>query len=673
MTTSESTTAMAAPAPGPVPVAVGGGEAPLRQALRTVMHRPMAWISVGWLVLVFVVSGFASTFSPDDPLAQNILSALQTPSSSYLLGTDDIGRDILSRLMYGGGGLLITSFEAVVVAVVIGVPLGMVAGYVGHRFDSISSFAFNVLLSIPGFVILVAIVVASGNRLWIVMAVLGGLFSANFYRLVRASTQASRELPYVDAAKVAGLSRGRILSRHILPNVTGPLVVQAFLTFSIGLIIACSLSFLGLGVSPEKPSWGQMIYVATQNLSTDAWMMVPVGAVVIFTVLALNFLGSAIRDALPSAQRVRLLTSLHPRRRPAPESVALAPAHDVELSRAAAGQMNDVQLLLEVDALTVSFPAPYGEQTVVDAVSFGVPQGQTLGLVGESGCGKTMTALALLGLVPPPGQISGGGILLKGQDISVLSERQRGALRGTTIALVSQEPMVALDPCFTIGSLLKEPLRAHRGMSSKEADAEVLNLLRLVGIARPDVVAKSYPHQISGGMAQRVGIAMALTGEPDLLIADEPTTALDVTIQAEILDLLRSLQETLGMTIVLVTHDLGVVADICSTVAVMYAGQVVEMGSVDDVLDRPAHPYTRGLLGASPDLVSPGQPLPTVKGTVPLPKNWPTHCRFADRCPLAIDACRAAPIALELPEPGRVSRCIRTGDMLAGPLTGARS
>jgi peptide/nickel transport system permease protein len=272
--------------------------------------------------------------------------------------------------------------------------------------------------------------------------------------------------------------------------------------------------------------------------------------------------------------------------------------------------------------------------------------------------------LATLGLVPPPGQVSGGRILIDGIDLAQLPEKQRAELRGSKIALVSQEPMVALDPCFTIGSQLREPLRLHRKLTRSQADQEALNLLRLVGIARPESVAKSFPHQISGGMAQRVAIAIALTGEPELLIADEPTTALDVTIQAEILDLLRSLQDKLGMTVVIVTHDLGVVADFCQTVAVMYAGQVIEVGAVEDVLVRPAHPYTRALLGAVPDVTRPGQALATVKGTVPLPKDWPAWCRFADRCEFAVAACRSRPIPLDALQPDRAARCIRATELL---------
>jgi peptide/nickel transport system permease protein len=294
-----------------------------------------------------------------------------------------------------------------------------------------------------------------------------------------------------------------------------------------------------------------------------------------------------------------------------------------------------------------------------------VRAGESIALVGESGCGKTMTALALMGLVPPPGRISGGQIIFEGKDLAQLDESALNQVRGVSIGLISQEPMVALDPSFTIGSQLREPLRYHKKLSRQAAQERAIELLRLVGIPRPEVVAKSYPHQLSGGMAQRVAIAIALTGEPKLLIADEPTTALDVTIQAEILDLLRSLQEQMGMALILVTHDLGVVADMCSRAVVMYAGQVVEEAIVDNLFDRPLHPYTMGLLRSMPDLNDTEGKLHTIEGSVPPPQRWPAYCHFADRCPYVTVTCRSGPIPLLVPEPGRASRCIRVETLQA--------
>jgi peptide/nickel transport system permease protein len=659
------------------PVSAGTIESPLRTALGSALRKPSVILSVAWLLIAVVGSVFRSILAPQSPYAQNVLNTFQMPSGAHLLGTDDLGRDLLSRLIYGGGPLLLCSLESVLVALAIGVPAGLQAGFRSGKTDGLLSFIANVILAVPGFVVLVAVVVVTGNDLALVMATLGILFSANFYRLVRATTLATRSLPYVDAARVAGLPRRRILARHILPNIAGPLIVQSFITYGLALLIASALAFLGLGLSPLTPNWGQMIFDATQNLTADPWMMVPVGVVLIFTILAVNLIGSAIRDALPHAQRQRLLTVWRSPGRPSVEQAPTGTGSQGEPVPDTLGRFRDVapvasgQPLLRVEDLTVSFPVGSGWHPVVDRISFTVSRGATLALVGESGCGKTMTGLALMGLVPPPGQITAGRVIIGDTEMTALSESERQRLRGREVALISQEPMVALDPCFTAGSQLSEALRVHQRLDRRRAEAEAKELLRQMGIADPDAVARSYPHQISGGMAQRVVIALALAGNPELLIADEPTTALDVTIQAEILDLLRSLQEERHMTVIIATHDLGVVADIASEVAVMYAGQVVEQGPAERVLTQPVHPYTRALIGAIPDSTGRGKPLPSVEGSVPLPQDWPSWCRFASRCGYVVPACKAGPVALAAVRADQSARCVRANEFAEGEHDGA--
>jgi peptide/nickel transport system permease protein len=391
-----------------------------------------------------------------------------------------------------------------------------------------------------------------------------------------------------------------------------------------------------------------MLFDATQHIYLHSWLMVPVGFVLAATVLSLQSLGTSVRTSLPHADPRSVLAS----RSGGIASVRDRPSAPTSTVRPDA--------LLEVEELIVSFPRQdaTGRYNVVDGIDLTVPRGQTLGIVGESGSGKTMTALALLGLVPHPGSVSAAAYRFDGRDVLALDNDRQARLRGREIGYISQEPMIALDPCFTIASTLTEPLRTIRGLGRKAARVEALELLRLVGISRPDVVADSYPHQLSGGMAQRIAIALALTSHPKLLIADEPTTALDVTIQAEILDLLRSLQAEIGTTIILVTHDLGVVADMCSQIAVMYAAQIVEAGAATDILGNPTHPYTLSLMGAVPTITDRSRRLRAVEGTVPLPHAWPDGCRFANRCPSAVDACRARAVPLEL-EGGHARRCIR--------------
>ena len=320
-----------------------------------------------------------------------------------------------------------------------------------------------------------------------------------------------------------------------------------------------------------------------------------------------------------------------------------------------------VEPLLSVRDLRVWFFTDQGEAKAVDGVSFDVREGETLGIVGESGCGKTVTSLALLGLLPePPARImDGSSVRFRGQELVGADEKQLRALRGNEISMVFQEPMSSLNPVFSVGDQIGEALRLHRGMNRRAARAEAVRLLDEVGIPEPARRVDEYPHQLSGGMRQRVMIAMAISCGPKLLLADEPTTALDVTIQAQILELLAELRRTLGMAVLLITHDLGVVAEVCDRVAVMYAGQVVETGTVEDIFVRPAHPYTRGLLGSLPSVGGAGGRLVSIAGTVPSPLHWPEGCRFRARCGLAGDGCEAPQELVELGAHGRAARCWR--------------
>jgi len=647
-----------APDPLALPSPAPASRAPSARAwLRALLGSPVSAVSLLWLVMVAVVSAFASQLAPYDPLQNNLNALLQGPSIHHLLGTDELGRDVLSRLMFGGSTLLWGAAEATAVALLLGVPAGLLAGYSGRTADRLLTWVADLSFALPAFVIVVALAVIYPQNVAILMGALGVISAGGVLRFARNLTRAARNELYVDAARVAGLRRRQILIRHILPVIAPPLVVQAFVGMSVGLIVLASLSFLGLGTNPETPNWGQMIYDASQQITSDPWLLVPAGAVLVLTVMALNFLGNAVRDLAPGTRpsgRAR-----QPRSRRGVGQRDLPAAGGAGPAQPPAGP------LLRVRDLVVTFPAPdpAGTQTVVDRVSFDVAAGETFCLVGESGCGKTMSVLAVPGLVPAPGIVSGGSVLFDGAELAGASARILGKVRGSRIGFISQEPMTALDPSFTVGSQLREVLRRHAAIDRRTARARCHELLGEVGIPDPAATAKLFPHQISGGMAQRVAIAIALGGEPDLLIADEPTTALDVTVQAEILDLLRGLCERRNMALLLVTHDLGVVADICDRVAVMYAGQIVEQGSAEEVLSDPRHPYTIGLLSSMPGAAKAGIALAAIPGTVPVPRDWPAWCRFEPRCPLAADACRAGAIALAGLGAGRLSRCARVADL----------
>ncbi|MCT6925952.1 ABC transporter ATP-binding protein [Metasolibacillus sp.] len=316
------------------------------------------------------------------------------------------------------------------------------------------------------------------------------------------------------------------------------------------------------------------------------------------------------------------------------------------------------QKVLEVKNLKTHFFTKEGVSKAVDGVSFYLNKGETIGVVGESGCGKSMTSLSILNLIPsPPGKIVNGEILLHGKNIVGLSQEELRKIRGKKISMIFQEPMTSLNPVLTVGEQIAETIRLHEKLPRKQAWDKAVEMLRIVGIPSPEKRAKQEPYQLSGGMRQRVMIAMALACSPDVLIADEPTTALDVTIQAQILEILKDLQQKMGMSIIFITHDLGVVSEMCDKVAVMYAGQVIEEGVTEQLFEEPLHPYTRGLIDSLPKLYEEQDELQTIEGSVPSPYHYPEGCRYADRCPFARELCRAAqPELIEMAE-GRKVRC----------------
>ena len=319
--------------------------------------------------------------------------------------------------------------------------------------------------------------------------------------------------------------------------------------------------------------------------------------------------------------------------------------------------------LIQVKNLQTSFFTPEGEVRSVDGVSFEIGEGKTLGLVGESGCGKSVTSLSIMRLVPsPPGQIVGGEIYYRGRDLLKLNKEEMRKIRGNEISMIFQEPMTSLNPVFTVGNQIGEAIQLHQGLGKRETRAKTIEMLRLVKIADPESRVDSYPHQLSGGMRQRVMIAMALSCHPNLLIADEPTTALDVTIQAQILELIKELQQKMGMALLLITHDLGVVAERADEVAIMYAGKIVERGRAEAIFARPLHPYTVGLLNSLPGAGGKKKKrLNAIPGVVPSPLNLPSGCRFRDRCPKAAGVCAETEPQLTEKEPGHPVACYFPG------------
>ena len=636
----------------PVPdvVSVAGDEvatepvAPVqrRRGVPYFLRRPGGVFGAVWLLFILIASLTATLWVPYAVDDQDLANRLALPSGAHLLGTDALGRDILSRIFTAGALPLLSSLLMLLVAFGIGLPLALIAAERGRRVEGIISRLTEILMALPLIILLLAVIGAIGNRLYPVMAILGVLISAAVYRVLLGVAKSVRQRLYVDAARVNGLGSLRVNLLHVLPSMATVVAVQAAQLFGIGLLIVAGLAFLGFGPGEPRPSWGFMIQDASKHIYDAPWLMVPTGLVLAITVVAANELADAIAGKGRSEKRrVRRHTRIV-------ASSAAAPA--------------DPGAVLEVRDLSVAVED--GPQ-LVTGVSFTLEPGRVLGLVGESGCGKTMTARSLLGLLPDGVSVSGGSILWQGRELVGLPESRLTGVPGREIAMISQEPMVALDPMFSIAYQLIQPIRRFRGVGRAEARKIATELLRQVGIVDAERVLESYPHQVSGGMAQRVCIALALTGEPKLLIADEPTTALDVTVQAEILSLLRALVRDTGLSMVIVSHDLGVVADICDDVAVMYAGEVVESGSAVAVLDDPAHPYTMALLGANPH-VPDGAPVPlrlaSIPGTVPPPGSWPAGCRFASRCQFAQEQCTVPFVSLAAHGDGSV-RCIRVEEL----------
>ncbi|WAJ33204.1 dipeptide/oligopeptide/nickel ABC transporter permease/ATP-binding protein [Arthrobacter sp. FX8] len=652
------------------------GSSPARNAGRAAItkvsrHRlftsPGAVAGLAWLAALVTASLTAPLWLPFKTEDQDFTSVLSGPTAAHWLGTDELGRDILSRIFAAAAGTLGTSMLTVIVGVGLGTILAMLAAGTGERVEAVISRVTEIMMSLPGTVIILAVIGAVGTNIPVVMAILGILMSAGIYRVILGQAKSLQSQLYVDAAKVDGVNPLRISLRHVLPGLANTIVVQSALIFAVGMLIQAGLAFIGFGPPIPQPSWGGMIQGASQHVYDAPWMMVPTGAVLALTVLSANAIGNALGKA-PNAAAPHLPSAAARRQRAKAVAAIAAEAPGSEDLAALDGASAD-KGTLSVRNLSVGVDSAgtgTGVRLVTD-VSFDVQPGTVLGLVGESGCGKTMTALSLLGLLPSGVSVTGGQILWNGRNLAAVAERDMEAVRGREIALISQEPMRALDPMFTVGYQLTATIRRLRGMGRTEARQEAQTLLEKVGIVDAARILKTYPHQISGGMAQRVAIALALAGQPKLLVADEPTTALDVTVQAEILSLLRTLVKDTGMSVVMVTHDLGVVADICDQVAVMYAGQMVENGTTQAVLDHPRHPYTLALLAADPHANHADdmpERLATISGQVPQPKDWPTGCRFAARCQFAGSACME-PVQLLRSGAGEgLVRCVKA-DQLA--------
>ncbi|MGW0246219.1 ATP-binding cassette domain-containing protein [Nocardia goodfellowii] len=549
-------------------------------AWRKLLRDPQAVGSAGLLTVIVLLGVFASVIAEHDPNFASLDAVNSDSTAGFPLGGDQNGRDILARLLHSINTSVVSGLLGTSIALLVGVSFGLVGGYFGTRIRATTEWVFNLLMAFPGLLLLIVLMPVTKGDFRATMLIFGVLLSPSVYRIVRNQVLGVKNELFVDAARVSGLPDHRILARHILFVVRGPIIIAAAFLAGASIGVQSGLAFLGVG-SSTVPSFGAMISEGFANLYVEPMQFVWPSLVLGLMTASLVLFGNALRDTLEGAAR-------RPQRITTPAVITPTPT-----------PAETTPVLLSVSDLTIAYPSPTGElHEVVSGVGFELQAGETLGLVGESGSGKTQTAFAVLGVLPAEAVVTHGSIRLDGRELLGSSETALRAVRGRAIAYVPQEPMSNLDPSSTVGSQLVEGLRAATPMPRQQARERVLTLLERVGIPEPRRTFDSYPHQISGGMAQRALIAGAVASRPRVLIADEPTTALDVTVQAEILDLLRDLQRELNMAVLLVSHNFGVVADLCDRIAVMRGGEIVETGTASDIFTAPGHEYTRVLLDA---------------------------------------------------------------------------
>jgi peptide/nickel transport system ATP-binding protein/peptide/nickel transport system permease protein len=609
-----------------------------------------ARISVAVLILIALASLLAPLIAPHSPYVQE--EAGGGPDASHWMGLDSANRDILTRLLYGGRWSLLIGLGATLIALLVGAVIGAIAATSRKSVDEGVMRTLDVIMAFPGIALAAVLVAVFGGSIPVLVLAIAFLYMPSVARVVRANVLAQYGEDYVAAERIIGARTPHILIKHVAINCAAPILVFCTVMVADAIVFEASLSFIGAGVRPPDPSWGSVIADGRNMVLLGGWWAtVFPGLLILITVLSLNILAEGVSDAwaAPSARRVvkdttekDALEEAEPGSREPIVLPGLAEAARRLAQRAR--PLPTGEPVLRVDNLRLGFADRHRGVDIIDGVSFEVRPGEVLGLVGESGCGKSLTALTIMGLQPRGARISGsirfdGSIHSKGKELLTLPKSARRKLMGHEMAMIYQDALSSLNPAMTIRAQLRQVVR--RG--GKRSPAE---LLELVGLD-PARTLSSYPHELSGGQRQRVLIAMALSRDPKLIVADEPTTALDVTVQAQVIELLLRLRAELGFALILVSHDLALVADVTDRVAVMYGGQIVETGITATLVGAPAHHYARGLLGAVLSLEAGAERLNQIRGVVPSPADFPAGCRFADRCPMATSICSTETPRLE--------------------------
>ncbi|WP_284744645.1 dipeptide/oligopeptide/nickel ABC transporter permease/ATP-binding protein [Amycolatopsis sp. RTGN1] len=598
-----------------------------------VVRTPLGLTATVLVVVVLALAALGPVLWGAGAEAVDTDNLLALPSAGHWAGTDNLGRDILLRTLVAARLSIVLALLAIVLAVVAGLLFGAAPFLLGRRTGRLVSAAVNIAVAFPGLLLALFFAVVFGAGATGAVLAIGLAGAPAFARFTQTLVAGVAARDYVAAARIVGIGRFRILFRHVLPNIAEPLVVNATIGAGGALLSFAGLSFIGLGVQSPAYDWGRLLYDGVGAIYVNGAAAFAPGMAVLLAGLAFNLFGESVAKGLGVpvgvGLRAGVATRLGSVRRPEPAGHA-----EEVLDRSS-------EVVLDVRDLEVTFPGPDGPVRPVRGVSFQVRRGEAVGIVGESGSGKSMTALAITRLVADHGRVDAGRLELLGTDLLAADTAVRRRMLGTQLAMVFQDPMTAFNPTRRIGGQLAEVATHHQGMTRREAVARAVDRLTAVRIPDADTRVRQYPHEFSGGMRQRAMIGMGLMGTPALIVADEPTTALDVTVQQQVLDLLAAIRAADDVALMLISHDVTVVSEVCDRVLVMYAGRIVE--------DLPAaglaaarHPYTRALLAAVPDMATdPDRPLATIPGRPVGPADVPPGCAYAPRCPLADARCRA--------------------------------
>lgn len=581
---------------------------------------------------------------------------LQPPSAEHLVGTDNLGRDLFTRVLVASGLSVQLALLATALSLVVGLILGAAPFLVGPRLGRAMTSAVNIGIAFPGLLLALFFAMIFGIGAVGAVLAIGAAGAPAFARLILTLVAGVVERDYVSSARIAGVSRVRVLLRHILPNIGEPLVVNATIGAGGALLGFASLSFLGLGVQAPDYDWGQLLGTGLSSIYVNPAAALAPGVAVVLAGLAFNMFGESIAMGIgaPTIGMGAAARRLMARR---------TADHQAGRSPAGSGAPDTV---LEIVDLSVTFPGARGPIRPVRDVSLSIGRGESVGVVGESGSGKSLTALAIARLIEEPGAVDAARLEFRGTNLLSGTEAEHRRLLGTSLAMVFQDPMTSFNPCLRMGHQLAEVARHHQGMGRASAMRRAIDRLRAVRILDPERRARQYPHEFSGGMRQRAMIGLGIMGNPALIIADEPTTALDPTVQQQVLGLLADIRTVDDVAILLISHDVSVVAQLCDRVVVMYAGQIVEDLPVAELATAARHPYTRALIAAVPTMTTDlDAPLDTIPGRPVDPAEVPPGCPYAARCPLAIELCRTQMPPLESDDDGRRVACWRADEVVA--------